>query len=295
MKTNELKVGLAVIISLVILVGGIMWGKGFRLSSSRYAVQVIFTSVGGMENGANVMANGVIKGRVKNIEFLDGNILVTASIDKDVRIYTDYMVTIESPTVMAGNALSIYTGTERPEISIDLPLRGDDPMSMSAVAGEVKEFAAKIEVTLGNLNSLLVNMNTVVGDTANQANLNKLLTEAAESARQTSQLLSENRHQISESLDKLDTILENTTEITETANARMGQTLDGVDSAMVAIEDLAVGIRMFISRLENENSTVGKLLTDDKLYIRLTETLAEVDSLSKSLRTKGLRHKIVFF
>ncbi len=295
MKTNELKVGLAVIISLVILVGGIMWGKGFSLSSSRYTVQVVFTSVGGMENGANVMANGVVKGRVKNIQFLDGNILVTASIDKDVRIYSDYYITIESPTVMAGNALSIYTGTGRPEANISQPLKGDNPMSMSAVASQVKEFASKIEVTLEYLNSLLVNMNTLVGDTTNQENMNKLLAEAAESAKQTRELLSDNRHKITESLDKLDTILENTAEITETANERMGQTLDGVDSAMVAIEDLAQGLRGFIVRLEDENSTVGKLLTDDELYTRLIQTLAEVDSLSASLRTKGLRHKIVFF
>jgi phospholipid/cholesterol/gamma-HCH transport system substrate-binding protein len=295
MKTNELKVGLAVIISLVILIGGIMWGKGFSLSASRYPIQVVFTSVGGLENGANVMANGVVKGRVKNIEFMDGSILVTASLDKEVRIYSDYSITIESPTVMAGNALSIYTGTERPEVDISKPLKGDDPMSMSAMAAEVKEFAGKIEVTLGHLNSLLVNMNTVVGDSTNQENLNSLLADAAESARQASQLLSENRQKITASLDKLDTILQNTSDLTETANERMGRTLDGVDSAMVAIDDLATGLREFVARLENEDSTVGKLLTDDQLYIRLTQTLAEIDSLSVSLRTKGFRHKIVFF
>ncbi|MBU0690483.1 MCE family protein [bacterium] len=295
MKTNELKVGLAVLISLVILIGGIMWGKGFRLQASRYTVQVVFTSVGGLEQGANVMANGVVKGRVRTIEFRDGTILVTASIDKEVRIYSDYFITIESPTVMAGNALSIYTGTKRPEVDISQPLQGDNPMSMSAVAAEVKKFASKIEVTLGHLNELLVNMNTVVGDSTNQENMNRLLAEATESARQTSQLLSENRQKITESLDKLEAILDNTAEITATANDRLGETMDGVDSAMVAIEDLAQELRGFVARLENEDSAVGKLLTDDELYIRLTQTLAEIDSLSVSLRTKGLRHKIVFF
>lgn len=295
MKTNELKVGLAVLISLVILIGGIMWGKGFRLQSSRYTVQVVFTSVGGLEEGANVMANGVVKGTVKTIQFRDGNILVTAAIDKEVRIYSDYFITIESPTVMAGNALSIYTGTERPEVDTTKPLDGDNPMSMSAVAAEVKAFAAKIEGTLDHLNDLLINMNTVVGDTANQENMNKLLAEAAESAKQTNELLSENRRKITESLDKLDTILANTVEISKTANDRLGHTIDEVDSAMAAIESLAQELRDFVARLENENSTVGKLLTDDELYIRLTQTLAEVDSLSASLRTKGLRHKIVFF
>jgi phospholipid/cholesterol/gamma-HCH transport system substrate-binding protein len=295
MKSNELKVGLAVVISLVILIGGIMWGKGFRLAASRYDIHVVFTSVGGMENGANVMANGVVKGRVKNIDFQDGSILVIASIDKEVRIYSDYFITIESPTVMAGNALSIYTGTRRPEVDITQPLRGDNPLGMSAMVQKVQEFTGKIEVTLDHLNKLLVNVNEVVGDSTNKENLNTLLAEATESARQTRMLLSENRLKIAESLDKLDTILESTAGITATADARMGQTMDGIDSAMVAITSLASDLRTFVSRLEDEDSTIGKLLTDDELYIRLNQTLAEVDSLAVSIRTKGMRQKIVLF
>jgi phospholipid/cholesterol/gamma-HCH transport system substrate-binding protein len=295
MKSNELKVGLAVVISLSILIGGIMWGKGFRLASSRYDIQVVFTSVGGMENGANVMANGVVKGRVKAIDFRDGTILVSASIDKEVRIYSDYFITIESPTVMAGNALSIYTGTKRPEVDLAQPLRGDNPMGMSAMVQKVQDFTSKLEVTLGHLNKLLVNVNTVIGDSTNQENMNTLLAEATESARQTRMMLSENRQQIRESLDKLDTILETTAGISETANARLSGTMDGIDSAMVAITSLADDLRAFVSRLENEDSTIGKLLTDDELYIRLNQTLAEVDSLSVSIRTKGMRQKIVLF
>jgi len=295
MKTNEMKVGLAVVISLAILIGGIMWGKGFRLAASRYDIQVVFTSVGGMENGANVMANGVVKGRVKSIDFRDGTILVSASIDKEVRIYSDYFITIESPTVMAGNALSIYTGTERPEADITKPLRGDNPMGMSAMVQKVQDFTTKIEVTLGHLNTLLVNMNTIIGDSVNQENMDKLLAEATESAHQTRLLLSDNREKITESLDKLDAILESTAGITETADARLSKTMDGVDSAMTAITGLAEDLRAFVSRLENEDSTIGKLLTDDELYKRLNQTLAEVDSLAVSIRTKGMRQKIVLF
>jgi ABC-type transporter Mla subunit MlaD len=159
----------------------------------------------------------------------------------------------------------------------------------------VQDFADKIATTLSHLNKLLINMNTVMGDTANQANMSELLAEAAESARQTSKLLAENRQNITESLDKLDSILENTRGIAETANARMETTINNVDSAMVAVTGLAHELRSFLTSMKDENSTLGKLMTDDELYIRLTQTLAEVDSLAVSLRTKGLRHKIVFF
>jgi len=295
MKSNELKVGLAVLISLIILVGGIIWGKGYRLSATRYRVTVEFGSIGGLEPGANVLANGVVKGRVKSINFQQGSVLVEASIDNDVQIYSDYLVTIEAPTVMAGNVLSIYTGNQPPVVDAGVVLDGDDPLGMSAIAGRVKDFAAKIEVTLGHLNDLLVNMNTVLGDSANQENMNNLLAAATETAETTNELLAENRKKITASLDKIDAILSSTRGITETAEARVTQILDNVDSAMAVVTVLADEMRTFVSRLESNEGTLGKLMTDDKLYLRLNETLAEVDSLSHVLRTKGLRHKIVFF
>src|SRR3989339_969501 len=140
---------------------------------------------------------------------------------------------------MAGNALSIYTGTERPEADITKPLHGDNPMGMSAMVQKVQDFTTKIEVTLGHLNTLLVNMNTIIGDSVNQENMDKLLAEATESAYQTRLLLTDNREKITESLDKLAAILESTAGITETADARLSKTMDGVDSAMTAITGLA--------------------------------------------------------
>ena len=295
MISNELKVGVAVLVSLVILVGGIIWGKGYRLSSNRVPIYVQFNSVGGLEAGANVLANGVVKGRVKEIDFRDGSIMVGAAIDKEVKIYSDYTVVIEAPTVMAGNVLSIYTGSVPPLADTESPLVGQDAMGMAEMLNRVQNFAGKVEESLGHLNALLINMNKLVGDTANQANVAGLLAEATATARQTNQLLADNQQQIEESLDKLDAILTNTKSISETADARLATTIDGVDSAMTALTTVAGDMRGFLKLMESEEGTMGKLLHDDELYIRLNETLAEVDSLSERMRKKGLPLKLKFF
>lgn len=130
---QELKVGITVLVSLVILVGGIMWGKGFRLQAKRYNFTVMFKNTGGLEDGANVLANGVVKGHVTDIEFNEGFVKVSATIDKDVTIYSDYAVTIEAPTVMAGQVLNVTTGTMQPQIDVTQPLQGTDPQGMSTI------------------------------------------------------------------------------------------------------------------------------------------------------------------
>ncbi|MBK6765802.1 MAG: MCE family protein [bacterium] len=292
---KEIKVGGTLLLSLVILIGGIMWGKGLRLNAKRYPVTVMFLNTGGLENGANVLANGVLKGSVKRIEFFDGYVRVTASIDEDVVIYSDYIVTIESPTVMAGQALSVYTGTTQPRADLTMPLKGTDPMGMSTMMGKIQDFGTRIETTLNNLDSLLIDAHRVLGDTSNQANLNKLMTNAAEVAETSNEMLAANRKLLEASLADLRASMASARELTDKLNNSSGGTLASIDSAMVSLTGTSNEVRDLIARMNSGEGTMGKLLTDDELYNRLNETLIEVDSLSHELRTNGMRQKIVFF
>jgi phospholipid/cholesterol/gamma-HCH transport system substrate-binding protein len=293
--SKEIKVGGTLLISLVILIGGIMWGKGFRLNAKRYVVTVMFKNTGGLENGANVLANGVLKGSVKKIEFNDGFVRVTASLDEDVIIYSDYLATIESPTVMAGQALSIYTGTEQPRADVNQPLTGSDPQGMAAIMSKIQAFGGRIETTLNHLDSVLVDAHKVLGDTTNQANMNKLMTNAAGIAENSNQMLAENRKMLEASLADLHATMLAARELTEKLNGRSDSTLAGVDSALSAMTGAANGVRDLIAKVNSGEGTMGKLFTDDALYNTLHKTLIEVDSLSQELRTNGMRQRIVLF
>ena len=197
---QELKVGITVLVSLVILIGSIMWGKGFRLQAKRYEFSVLFSNTGGLEEGANLLANGVIKGHVRSIDFYDGYVRVSATIDEDVIMYSDYVITIESPTDMAGQALSIYTGTTAPRADISKDLQGTDPQGMTAIMNKLQGFTGRIEVTLNHLDSLLIDAHHVLGDTTNQANLSRTMSNAAELSETTNEMLQANRNALEASL-----------------------------------------------------------------------------------------------
>lgn len=292
---KEIKVGGTLLMSIVILIGGIMWGKGFRLNAKRYTIAVVFNNTGGLEDGANVLANGVLKGSVKDIEFFDGYVRVTASIDEDVIIYSDYVATIESPTVMAGQALMIYTGTNQPHADLNEPLEGTDPQGMSAIMGKIQDFGSRIETTLNHLDSVLVDAHKLLGDTTNQANMNKLMTNAAGVAETSNQMLAENRKLLETSLADLHATMVAARELTEKLNTRSDSTLMNIDSALSAMTGAANEVRDLIGKVNSGDGTIGKLFTDDALYNKLHETLIEVDSLSHELRTNGMRQRIVLF
>lgn len=292
---QELKVGITVLVSLVILIGGIMWGKGFRLRAKRYDFTVVFKNTGGLEDGANVLANGVVKGHVTDIEFNDGFVMVSATIDDDVTIYSDYVVTIEAPTVMAGQVLNVSTGTQLPRADVSTALSGTDPQGMSAIVSKMQGFAGRIELTLSRLDSVLMDAHAVLGDTSNQANFSRTVSNAADLSETTNDMLLKNRELLEGSLADLRASLGAARELTETLNARSENTLSSVDSAMSSLTSVAEEVRVLLARMNEGDGTMGKLMTDDELYQKLTKTLTEVDSLSYHLRTQGLRHKIVFF
>jgi len=294
-KRSEIKVGIAVLVSLVILVVGVMWGKGFRLRSARYGIEVIFDNVAGLETGCNVLANGVIKGRVTKILLREGHVMVRAAVDKNVMLYSDYRVTIESPTVMAGKVLALYPGSKLPPADVSKPLRGEPPLGMGEAVTIFQNISEDFSTALHNLNTLMVNLNVIVGDTMNQQNVAGLLSDVGGTAHTTNQWLSENRDELTDIVTRLKTTLDATELLVHTTEARLNATLNGVDSTTAEISALTASLRVIADQINREDGTVGKLLRDDELYVRLNRTLAELDSLAKSIRTKGLRHRITFF
>ncbi len=294
-KRNEIKVGIAVLLSLIILIGGVMWGKGYRLRASRYNIEVIFSNVGGLEPGSNVLANGVVKGRVTGVELRGGKVHVRAAIDQNVILMSDYRITIESPTMMAGKVLMVLPGEKTPPAEITQPLTGQDPMGMSEAVGIIEDVTDEFRLALKNVNTLVISLNTIVGDTANQDNIAGLLKESRGAAQTTNEWLTENRERLTATLVRLDEAIASLQSLSTNAENRLTGTLTKADSALSEITVLGAKLRELAAKLESEDGTMGKLLNDDELYKRLNQTLAEVDSLAHQIRTKGMKQKIVLF
>lgn len=294
-RGTEIRVGLAVLFSIVILIGGILWGKGVRLGLSRVPIKVSFNTVGGLEAGGNVLSNGVVVGRVTSIELSGGKVQVSAMVDRHVMLYADYRVLVESPTLMAGRVLSIYPGQQAPLMTDLMHLSGEEPFGVGEAMAIMQNMTDDFKLTLTELNKLLVNLNAITGDSSFQRNVVSTAKNAEEVSRQTAELLRANRAQLETTLDKLSSAISAAEKLTTTAASRVDTTFDAVDAAVQEITELAQSVRVVADKLQDNSTTMGRLLTDDELYTRLNTTLADVDSLVVSIRKNGLRNKIVLF
>jgi phospholipid/cholesterol/gamma-HCH transport system substrate-binding protein len=294
---NELKVGLAVIISLIMLVVGIMWAKGFSLKVKQYDFVVVFKNVQGLEPGASVLANGLDKGRVHDIELSEGRVLIHASVDNDVKIFSDYRIVIESPTLLAGKVLSIYPGGKPPYADLSKPLQGSETLGMTEAVEIARDISQDLKHAIQNLNEVLVNLNDIVGDSANQANLAGTLTDTRDAAQMSVQWLRENRETLTKTLDRMEETFNKAQQVLNTTDVRIASTADQVDTTLARINELSSSVHQVLTLLQSDQTTAGKLLHDDDLYIRLNDVLAELDSLAVEVREHGLkmRHSLKIF
>jgi phospholipid/cholesterol/gamma-HCH transport system substrate-binding protein len=294
---NELKVGIAVLASLIILVVAIMWAKGFSLKVRQYDITVVFDNVQGLESGSNVLANGMEKGRVHDIRLSEGRVMVNASIDNDVKLFSDYKIIVESPTLLAGKVLSIYPGHQLPYANTKQTLDGSPTLGMTEAVEIARDISGDLKRAIQNLNTLLLSLQDVIGDSTNQANIAGALADSRDVARLSSEWLRENRGKLTATLDRMEATFVKAETLLAITGPQLSSTIVQVDSAMVQLASVSASLRRVLGSLEGDQSTAGKLLHDDELYLRLNRVLAEVDSLAVQVRGRGLkmRHSFKIF
>ena len=294
---NEVRVGVALLVALIFLVGGIMYMKGCSLRVRQYDITVVFENVQGLEEGSNVLANGVIKGRVHDVRLEEGRVIVEASIDKDVKLFSDYRIIIDAPSLLAGKVVSVFPGQQLPLANTDTPLMGSPTLGMAEAVTIFQDMSGDLKVTINNLNTVLVSLNEVVGDSANQANISGTLASSHDVARLSAQWLEENRGKLSQTLTSLESMIANADQVFTMTGEKISVAAGNMDTTLAQIDSVTTSLRNILSKLEQDDNTAGKLLHDDELYVRLNTVLARLDSLATDVQDRGLkmRHTLKLF
>src|SRR6187402_2659352 len=87
--SNETKVGVLTAVSIALLFLGFNLLKGKSLFSTSTTIYAVYTQVNGLQPSNTVQVNGLVVGRVANLDVMDknaGRILVTLKINKKIDI-----------------------------------------------------------------------------------------------------------------------------------------------------------------------------------------------------------------
>jgi phospholipid/cholesterol/gamma-HCH transport system substrate-binding protein len=296
----EFRIGLFVTSGLVVLLVMIIAFGEMSLFRREYRVVGVFNgSVGNVTRGAPVRLAGVDIGKAADIK-LDkrGNVRAYLRIYEEFTIKKDAALLIKQDGILGECYFEFGSGSDKAD---ELPKTGkvEVPGTVQTSLGDMapkfsemmKLYEPKVTVMLDNLNKSIIGLNTIIADQKTQENFRNTMRYASETLAKgpvVADNVNTTMTEATATMKKIGALVDDLKGTVASANATIASAKAQIGDVGKSYNDLARDLRALsaktevllnsMQRLVGESrgeSTVGKLLTEDKLYQKLVETLDE--------------------
>lgn len=304
--SNETKVGILSAVGITFLVLGFNFLKGNSLFSSKKKIYAVYKQVNGLQPSNSVQVNGLIVGNVTDLEVLDknaGQILVTLSISRKIEIPKNSVARISSELLGTkkveldfGNAAEYLQNGDTIYAAVDNSIT-------DALKEQLNPLVSKLEGTLGQVDSLLMTVNSVFDTTAKgnlRSAINHLNGTMGHLSTATNSLngMLERNGNLYNTFSNLESVsgnLKNNNEkitgILDNANKAMSTIANGeLEQTLKSLQETSAALSQTMAKLNSSDGTAGLLLNDKKVYNNLQATLGSLNKLIEDLRYNPKRY-----
>ena len=289
--SRELKTGVVTVIIIALFIWGYNFMKGQNLfDNSPRTYFAKYSNIGGLSTASDVTINGMQVGKVVNITFDSdpesrGMLIVEFGVNNDFQFSKNSIATIYSSSLMGGKALAIEASFEGKEaISGDF-LVGKVERDMFTSLGEtINPVQVKLERVLVSADSLLTGLNSVLNEEGRRklsetiTGLNETVAGFKNASVSLDNIINENKDQLSNSISSLAVTSENFAKLSDSlVSINIGGTVEELQATIARFNSILEGI-------DNGEGSVGKLLTDDGLYINLENASKELEELLREIK-----------
>ncbi len=291
---TELRVGVVVIISLIVLAGTILYiGSGGGSPFARkYTVKALMTDVNGLKPGAPVRVGGVEVGTVTNVDFAKaggGQVEVDMKLDSRVkdRITDQSQATLGALGLLGEKAVDITAapgGTAIPDGQYVNAAKEDPFKGLLADTSEstahLRRILARIDAGEGLVGKALRDEELYDRMVDVSARLQKMMGKLESERGPLGRMM--NDEQMSKDLAKSAAGIEAVVSRIEAGHGALGA-LSKDEKLVSDLKGVTSSLSEVASRLQKGEGSMGKLLTDDSLYKRLDTLSTRLESLTTRL------------
>lgn len=298
-KKNVL-IGLTVVVSICILYWGIEYLKGINLLKPANFYYAKFEKVNGLTVASPVTVNGFKVGQVREITYdYDTNqISVELSFEKGLKIPDGSTITF-SNELLGAAALQLNLGASKTymEVGSVIPTQMQGGL-MDKVGNDMMpalvSILPKVDSIVGSVNQILANPAIAASVTRCDA----ITRELAASSAQLTELMASLNKAIPGMVHNANGVLANANALTGDLRTTTGNlnTITGnlkelpLDTTLNRINATLANVQRLTAKLNNENSSLGMLLNDKKLYQNATSTVASLDSLLQDVKKRPKKY-----
>jgi phospholipid/cholesterol/gamma-HCH transport system substrate-binding protein len=299
--SNEVKVGVIALVTILVFIWLYNFLKGkdlFRSTNSFYAV---YDQINGLAESSPVEINGYKVGVVQSIVFLkdgSGRLVVKMSVSKGFDLPQKTIAKVTTASLIAGMKIKLVFGGGPgnykhgdtipgileegiiAKLGSELVPIKDKVINMVEVLDSVltslnrlinPELSKNLNGTMANLNHFSKNLDDVVS--SREAELKSMLADLSK----FSKMLSDNSGKLGKTLSNLQTISDTL------AAADLYTTATNLKTTLERTSRLMDGVN-------KGKGTAGQLFTNDSLYVSLNNGIASLDSLLKDVKANPKRY-----
>ena len=304
MKTSRLFwIGLIFVLCGVAFVAGLLYIQDISIKKSKYTFTVMFENVQGLHVGDQVDMLGKKIGKVTKTRFMAQKIAVELAIDNSFSfsIPIDSKIEVKSEGIIGSKFISITPGYNRKDYilpgTIVEGLREFDiteitpdivPMTqdLSAFARQLKailgkEEGDKIRLTIKNIESFTAQLDSLIS----AKDRNNFQTTMKNLRDVTAEL----KEGINKEIDKLDQMLNSFKAVTDKSD-ELSTTISELRKSSESFSSATQKLDMLLTKMENGEGTLGKLMNNDTLHENMNSLLNEVRTLVQDFKDNPTKY-----
>lgn len=290
---KELKIGLLAIIVMVVSFFVINFLRGRDVFNKESEFTGRFHDVEGLVASAPVQVRGYVAGHVQDVRYCPetDDFEVVCSVKKEFKIPEDSRIVIYSTSIMGTKGVRIDCGQSETCAKSGDTLQGaSDADLISSLSEAVTPLLGKLGSTLDSLETVVSNVNAILGETNRKSlesslkHLNRTLASASELAAS----LGGKSEEVNMIVDNLSKLSEKLAPIAESAQS----TLDNLDAVTGQLNE--ADIKGAVSNISKAADGLGK--TVKEVEEPLNSLLNDVDDLVKSIKENPKKYiKVTVF
>ncbi len=292
-RKTEAKVGVTVIAAVLLLLWIIGWAKNFSFSSNRNTVHIEFKNASGLEVGDYITVNGVREGNVENIKIENDKVMVTASLNNQIKLRKDATFSIQMVDLMGGKKIEVNPGISNQPLDYSKIQEGSFSSDIPAVMSLVGSMQDDIVSTLKEVKISLTSLNNYLTDKKFNSNIKQSINNLSELTSKLNLMIDENRNGVKQLLTSGVELTNETKDFIDKNKGEMASGLKEANKILAKTDSLMTKLNEFTNEIKNKKNNIGKFIYDKQFYTNLTQTIKQVDELTgllvEQLKKEGLK------
>jgi phospholipid/cholesterol/gamma-HCH transport system substrate-binding protein len=282
-RKTEIRVGVLTIIGIILFLLIFGWAKDIQLFGEDQILNIKFPSVAGLEVGDRVTVYGIRKGYVDKIDLVSNEVIVTAVIDTDTKLYDDAEISIMMLDMMGGKKIEINPGNSQKLMDLSEMQQGKFVGDLATAMAALSEVQEDLVDVVSETKKTIISINNLFNDDKLQTELKSSVSNMNNLSKKLSKIVNQNEAGFNRLID-------NGNQLVESANKMISDNSENIKSAVLEMNTVVQNSNSLITKLDklagevaDKKNNVGKLLYDEKLLDDLKITIEQVKLLTEIL------------